>query len=193
MVHKIKQRVIMPNAVLGGAKMQAALAGYTKVSTTFIERLAMPLCRERIWVKGHSFTITAANDYGGAKIADVPNKNLLIAGHMMNLKGTISSPNVGTDLTLSLGSAVAAATPLASTAIDRMAAKTGVGAAQAFTAIGHTFDESSPALIFMDAAASLGLFLNGAAAVTSGTCTVAFTDGYVDVFYFDLDEPVALT
>jgi hypothetical protein len=165
-----------------------------KVSTIpLIEGRALPLTQARIWLAGHSFTIASADDYGGAKICDFQNKNLLLKGFLLNAKGTITSPNVGTELTLGLGSAVAAATPLASTAIAYMAAKTGVGAAQAFTCIGHSFDESAPALVFLDAhATNNDLFLNGAAAVASGTCTVAFTDGYVDVFYHDLDEPVAL-
>lgn len=192
MSNVVKSRTYFKYPVFGASRVLTSQAGLVAVSTTKIERLAMVLLRERILLKGHSFTIAAASDFGGAKIADLPNKNLLIAGHVMNAKGTISSPNVGTDLTLSLGSAVAAATPLASTAIDRMAAKTGVGAAQAFTAIGHTFDESSPALIFLDGGASNALYLNGAAAVASGTCTVAFTDGWVDVIYAEMDEPVAL-
>lgn len=162
------------------------------VATTRMEGFVLPLIKARIWLAGHSFGIGSAIDYGGAKIADLQNKNLLIAGFVMNVKGTLSSPVVGTDLTLSLGTAVAAATPLATTAIDYMAAKTGVGITQEFTVIGHSFDNSTPAWVFLDGQATANdVYLNGAATVAAN-CTVAFTGGYVDMYYVDMDEPVAL-
>lgn len=197
-MHKVKGATYLVNASVPASdgSRSKLIAGTlpAKVSTIpGIEGSVLGMTRARIFLAGHSFTIAAASDFGGAKIADFQNKNLLLAGYALNAVGTITTPNVGTDLTLSLGTAVAAATPLASTAIDYMSAKTGVGAAQAFTCIGHSFDNSSPALVFLDGhATNNDLFLNGAAAVTSGTCTVAFTGGYVDAFYFDMDEPVAL-
>ncbi len=155
-----------------------------------VEGLAMPLIKARIYLSGMTIPVTAANDYGSVKLVDFQNKNLLIFGHALNAKGTLTAPNVGTELTLALGSAAASSTTLPA---QYMAAKTGVGAAQAFTAIGHTFDESSPALVFLDGhATNNDLFLNAGLAVASGTTTITFTDGYVDVFYHDLDEPVAL-
>jgi hypothetical protein len=197
MMQKIKGRVSIPNAYVGNQPNQPRILvglGLTKATgIVSIEGGALQLRRERILLAGLSFTMTSANDYGGAKIADFPNTNMLIAGFALNAKGTILTPNVGTDLTLSLGTAVAAATPLATTAIDYLLAKTGVGAAQAFTCIGHSFDNTTPALNFLDGGASNSIYLNGAAAVASGTCTVAFTDGWVDMFYWDLGEPVALT
>lgn len=197
-MHKLKGPTLLSNSSVpaadGSKSMLRAGTLPAKVSTIpLIEGFALTMTRARIWLAGHSFTITAANDYGGAKICDLQNKNLLLAGFLLNAVGTVTTPNVGTELTLSLGTAVAAATPLATTAIDYMLAKTGVGAAQAFTCIGHTFDNTSPALAFLDAHATANdLFLNGALAVASGTATVAFTGGYVDAFYWDLDEPVAL-
>ncbi len=204
-MHKIKQPTLISGGMLPAADgtRSKLIAGTlpAKVRTIpLIEGFAMPLTQARIWLAGHSFDITAANDYGGAKIADFQNKNLAFFGMLLNAVGTVTAPNVGTDLTLSLGTAVAAATPLASTAIDYMIAKTGVGAAQSFTCVGHTFDNSSgnfgnagaTPYLLDNHASNNDLFLNGAAAVTSGTCTVTFTGGYVDVFYFDLGEPVAL-
>lgn len=201
-MHKIKGRFLAPNIEIGGAGRSIAPVGLTPVATVRQERFTQPLAKTRLWLAGHSFTIAAANDYGGAKIADLPNKNLVLFGMALNAIGTITAPNVGTDLTLSLGSAVAAATPLANTAINYMTAKTGVGAAQSFTCVGHTFDGSVDTTgfgtngttpLFLDNGASNALFLNGAAAVASGTCTIAFSGGWVDVYYFDLDEPVALS
>lgn len=191
---KVKGRAVLPNAEIGGAGRSIAPTALVPVATVRQERFTQPMAKTRLWLAGHSFTIAAAQDYGGAKIADFPNKNMLLAGFQLNAIGTITAPNVGTELTLSLGTAVAAATPLADTAIDYMSAKTGVGAAQSFTCIGHSFDNSAPALVFLDGhATNNDLYLNGAAAVASGTCTVTFTGGYVDVFFFDMDEPVALT
>lgn len=171
-----------------GATLPAAANGAR------VEGFALPLIRARIYLSGVTISVAAADDFGGTKIADYQNKNLLLVGHVLNVAGTVTAPNVGTELALGLGSAVAAATPLESTAITYMAAKTGVGAAQAFTCIGHSFDESAPALAFLDAHASNNdLYINAALAVASGTGTVTFTEGsYVDVFYHDLDEPVAL-
>jgi hypothetical protein len=201
-MHKIKGRVALPNAEIGGAGRMIAPTGLSPVATVRQERFTLPLAKTRLWLAGHSFTIASASDFGGAKIADLPNKNLALFAMALNAIGTITAPNVGTDLTLSLGTAVAAATPLASTAITYMTAKTGVGAAQSFTCVGHTHDGSVDTTGFgtggttpllLDNGGANALFLNGAAAVASGTCTVSFSGGWVDVYYFDLDEPVALT
>jgi hypothetical protein len=162
-----------------------------------VQGFGLMLTRVRTFLSGVTISLPSASDFGGTKILDFQNKNLAIFGMVLNAKGTISTPNVGTDLTLGLGTAVAAATPLATTAIDYMTAKTGVGAAQAFTCIGHSFDGGAlitTAAQFLDNSASANdLFINAAAAVASGTGLVTFTDGYVDVYCFDLDEPVALT
>lgn len=196
-MHKIKGKVALPYAVIGSrsdAPRQLGGEGIVASGTVAIERLSKILRQERFRLEGQVISIPSANDYGGLQLGVFPNRNCLVAGWELNVKGDVSSPNVGTNLTLGLGSAVAAATPLATTAIAYMAAKTGVGAAQAFTCIGHYFDESSPALNFLDGAAANNIFLNAAMAVASGTGTVTFGAGsYVDCYFFDLGEPVALT
>lgn len=196
MVHKIKQRVVLPNAVIGDrsdAPLNRAGQGIVASGTIRIERLSKALRQERFRLEGQVISIPSASDFGGLQLGVFPNRNCLLAGWELNTVGTVSSPNVGTNLTLGLGTAVAAATPLATTAIAYMAAKTGVGAAQAFTCIGHSFDESSPALNFLDATASNNIFINAAMAVASGTGTVTFGQGsYVDCYYWDFGEPVAL-
>ncbi len=196
MVHKFKQKVLMPNSDL--SSLSSRLTAGTGIGQ--IGYSTPPVIKARIPLAGLVISITAANDYGGAKLVDFPNKNLMLKSMLLNAKGNILTPNVGTDLTLSLGTAVAAATPLATTAIDYMIAKTGVGAAQAFTVVGHSFDNTSGNFgnagatpYLLDNGASNSLFLNAAAAVASGTCTVTFTGGYVDVYYEEMDEPVALT
>lgn len=145
------------------------------------------LKRVELSLKGVVINVAAADDFGGTKIADLPNTNMLIAGWMIDAVATLSGSLVGTNLHVSLGSAAAAATPLATTAIDFLEAVTATGAAQTATIKGHSFDNASPALAFKDAAASLALYVN-AAITTTPAATVTFTSGKVLMFYHDLEE-----
>ena len=116
MVHKFKQRVIAPNLdVLNQSGRLTPGTGVPGIAYNVAQTV-----RARIGLAGFTISLPSASDFGGGKIADFPNKNLLIRGYVLNIKGTVSSPNVGTDLTFGLGTAVAAATPLATTAIAYM-------------------------------------------------------------------------
>jgi hypothetical protein len=167
-----------------------------------VEGFMSGLVRARHWLSGVVIPITAANDFGGVKISDLQNQNLMAVAAAFSLIGAVTAPNVGTELTVAVGSAVASNATLSAAMIDYVNGKTGVGAAQAFTAVGHSFDNTggnfgnagATPFLLDNHATNNDLFLNVAATVASGTCNVTFGVGsYVDLFYFDLDEPVVLT
>lgn len=172
--------------LVGASTMQDGLAPAV-ANSAVLTRYAMPLQKAVFGLAGLVVDIAAADDFGGLQIATFADTNMLIAGFMVDAVATLSGTLVATNLTVSLGSAVAAATPLATTAIDYMEAVAATGAAQTATIKGHSFDNTTPALAFKDAAATNKLYIN-AAITTTPAATLTFVSGGVTMFYFDLGE-----
>jgi len=156
-------------------------------NSSVLTKYALPLQKAVLGLSGLVVDIAAADDFGGLQIATFPDTNMLIAGFMIDAVATLSGTLVATNLTVGLGSATAAATPLATTAIDYMEAVAATGAAQTATIKGHSFDNTTPALVFKDAASTNKLFVN-AAITTTPAATLTFTSGGVTMFYYDLGE-----
>lgn len=159
----------------------------TVANSAVLSKYCMPLQKSVFGLAGLVVDIAAADDFGSIQIADFADTNMLIAGFMFDAVATLSGSLVATNLTVGLGSAAAAATPLATTAIDYMEAVSATGAAQTATIKGHSFDNTTPALVFKDAAATNDLFVN-AAITTTPAATLTFVSGGVTVFFFDLGE-----
>jgi hypothetical protein len=166
----------------------ARMTAYGLAKLVHGQHRGRPVQREIIALGGVTLVVGAtANNFGGVRIATFPNRNLMLLGFKLDILGTLPDALVGTNLTMSLGSAVAAATPLATTAIDYMAAKTGTGAAQAFGMQGVTIGQTTAGLKGLAAGTTNYLFLN-AAITTTPAATLTIDDGMVEVFYIDLDK-----
>lgn len=129
-------------------------------------------------------SIDEADDYGGTKICDLPDSNLLILGSEVNL--SLDKDGVGivaaTDVTVGLGTAVASNSTLSGAMIDLLTDSLTTDE-DPTTWADHTHEQSTPALTFADDSATGALYLNAAATLsTSGTLTVT---GTVDIFYLD--------
>jgi len=149
-------------------------------------------------VKRLTFTLTdlvvnvaEADDYGGTKIADLPDRNLLILAVEIDLsvsKGLTTNGIIDTtDVSLALGTTAPSATPLAGSAIN-------FSDTQSFTAteetIAYQFNnndiaDGDPGAVpgkFADSA-TRAIWLNAAASITAddtltanGTITVVYVD-----------------
>ncbi len=141
----------------------------------------------RITLTALVIAVANADDFGGEKILDLPDSNIMILGTEVDLvvtKGLTASGIVGTtDIVMGVGTAVGSAQPLTGAMIDVLTA--------AFTADEdvvdyeqHTHDLSSPALVFADDSATGALFLNIAAVITADDDVTV--SGTIDIYYVDL-------
>lgn len=191
-MHKIKQRVLLPNAIIGDTQ-QVEPALPAPSNSLPLYTYGVPLLKARFILDGAVISLAAANDYGSIQLCDLPNKNLLIAGALVDATVTVAGAavNQGDAVDWALGTAALASTDFSNggeaNIIDEY---NGTGAGATGAANAHSFDNSSPALIFLDAAGTNDIFLNAQTAVTTGTGTLTFGAGsFVDLFYFDLGEP----
>ena len=128
--------------------------------------------------------VTAALDYGGEKICDLPDSNILILGAEVDL--SLVKDGVGivdaTDVTVGIGTAVASNATLSGAMIDVLTdALTDDVDPALFKQ--HTHDLGTPALTFIDDGAAAALFLNAVATLSAdGDPTVS---GTVDIYYID--------
>lgn len=129
-------------------------------------------------------SVTAALDYGGTKVCDLPDSNILILGAEVNLSLDKDGTGIvaATDMTMGLGTAVASNATLSGAMIDLLTLALTVDE-DPTTWAQHTHDLAAPALTFADDAAAGALFLNAAATLTvDGTLTVT---GTIDIYYID--------
>lgn len=146
----------------------------------------------RVALTAFTFTITAANDFGGKAFVTLPDTNLVIFGAELNGDFTFGGDYAANDdVVIGIGTAAAAANPVATTAVDVLPATNltnitvttpvEVAAASRAAAVG-----AAVGLYIPDAAANQ-LFLNASSTDTqlAADGTVTFT-GYVDIFALDL-------
>lgn len=127
--------------------------------------------------------VLEADDFGGSKICDLPDSNILILGAEANLSLDKDGTGIlaATDLVVGIGSAVASNSTLSGTMIDVLTAALTADVDPAIFAA-HTHD-GTPALAFIDDGAAAALFLNVAAAIVADGSVTA--SGTVDIFYID--------
>lgn len=177
-----KVRTNLANAEVDGALLRAGLnltpnaaAGVTQKAKGAVIR------RATLKLTNFAVAVTAANDYGGTKLADLPNGNVLVLGAVVNL--TFTSTGIDTtpaNVDVAVGTVVASNATLSGTMlnivpkIDATAGSVVRGAATSTEA----------AKVF--ATSSSGIFLNVAAATTVDG-SLSFS-GTVEFFYLDLGD-----
>lgn len=184
MTHKIKQRFLSPNLEIDGAKALDQL-DFTAATGASIERKFGVLRVAEITLSSFVVSMTAANDFGGTKICDLPNTNLLVMGVMVDLAVTVAglATNTAASLDVAIGTVTTASVDFSNAGEDNLVAKIdGVGATATGTVEGHSGALTS---VLVTAGASNALYLNASSPVTTGTGTATFS-GTIRVFYFDL-------
>lgn len=189
MTLKIRQPALIPNLVDG----LSVAVSESPASTITIADQAMTVRRARLQITGLSISVTAALDYGSAKIVDLPNRNMLIMGVEVDctvVKGGVTNGIVAaTQLDMAIGTAQASSTTLATTMINIVEKKDidTVALSVAFT--GHSNDNATSIAPFKIAdGASSALYMNAvAASLITANDTLTVT-GTVDIYYMDLGK-----
>lgn len=143
----------------------------------------------QIQLNAAEISVSAANDFGGVQFVNLPDSNLIIAGVETDIvltKGdTINGIRATTDLSVSVGTATAAANPPAGAAANILSVATLTTDAIEVDYNRHTNDETTPSLAFIDDGPSVGLFLNiGAVGGITADDTVT-VNGTIDLYYID--------
>lgn len=165
-----------------GNSSGGAISAATDAALTF-DRMRM-VRHARLTLTDLVVSIDEADDYGGTKICDLPDSNLVILGAEVNLSLDKDGTGIvaATDVTMGLGTAVASNATLSGTMIDVLT-KALTTDEDPTTWADHTNEQGTPALTFVDDGATAALYLNAAATLTtSGTLTCT---GTVDIFYLD--------
>ena len=149
--------------------------------------------RARLTLTDFAITVLEANDYGGTKLLDLPNRNMLILGMevdcVVTKQGNTNGLVAATDITMGIGSTVASATPLATTMIDYVEATAMTADTLAVDFEKHTNDQSTATFPKKVAdGASAALFMNIAGACTADSSVTV--SGTIDIFYVDLGKLV---
>ncbi len=145
--------------------------------------------RLRLTLTNFTIAVLAAQDYGGTKLCDLGDRNMLLLGMevdcVVTKQGNTNGIVAATDINMSIGSAVAAATPLAGTAIDTVEATAITADSLTVDFEKHTNDQSTAVFPKKIAdGASNALFMNLTAAITAHSAVTV--NGIVDIFYVDL-------
>ena len=188
MTLKIRQEVLMPEAIDGiSQKFYEAGAATVKVKdqTVMVRRARLTLT---------SFVITVANaqDYGGSKLIDLPNRNILLLGCEVDCTvvkgGTTNGIVAATDLDMAIGTAVASNSTLSSTMVNIVEKKDIDTDALSVTFAGHSNDNASSLAPFKIAdGANSALYMNLATGNITADDSVSVT-GTVDLYYIDLGK-----
>lgn len=183
MTQKINQPVLARNLIDGLTQK------ISEPNNGTVKDQAVTVRRARLNLDGLTINVAAANDYGGTKIMDLPDTNLVLLGVEVNCTvtkaGTTNGIVAATDLDMSIGTAVAAATPLATTAIDVIEKVDINDDALSVTFQAHSNDQSTAAFpLVIGDGASNALYMNLAAAITADDSVSV--SGTVDIYYVDV-------
>jgi hypothetical protein len=133
--------------------------------------------------------VDESDDYGGTKICDLPDSNLMLLGAEVDLelvKGEESGGlEAATDMKVGIGTAVASAQPIA-TSMQNVIELDDLTASDASPAwVAHSNDQSTiPMPLKVADGASNALYLNVSALITATDTLTA--SGTVTLFYVDL-------
>lgn len=183
-MQKIRGRVAMPGLLVGGGTVVNPTPPVPSTGVSQVVR-GLPVRSMLFTMSNFVISMSAANDFGSAKICDLPNSNLIVLGAAVDLTGTMLgfTADVGTGLDLSIGT-VATASALFSNAGEKdiVPKIDGTGAGAAVTVAGA--NSTTEKLTFIAAGPSNALYVNASSpvATASGTLTL---NGTVEVFYID--------
>lgn len=151
--------------------------------------IVIPMQRHRLQLTSVNLVVTAALDYGSQELCTLANKNLIFCGCEINLtmvKGNVTNGIVAAkDLDVSIGTAAASATTLATTMLNIMPKVDMDDDLVTVVVKGHSL-ATTPVFTGVLDSASNKLYLN--VAVVGGiTADDALTvTGTIDLFYWDL-------
>lgn len=189
MVEKIRSGAIAQNITDGiSVKFGEAGTGVVIQDNTLIPRKA------RLTLTNFAIAVLAANDYGGTKLLDLPDRNLLILGIevdcVVTKQGNTNGIVAATDITMAIGTAVASNATLSGTMIDIIEGTAITPDTLAVDFEKHTNDQATAVfpkkIADADAAA---LYMNIAAAITADSSVTV--NGTIDIFYIDLGNVVS--
>lgn len=185
MTAKNKQSTLMPN-LEDGITTKLCKAQGTGVAGS---DQAVQVRKLRLTLTAFAIAVTAANDYGGTKLLDLADRNMLILGIevdcVVTKQGNTNGIVAATDITMGIGSATASNATLSGAMIDYIEGTAMTADTLAVDFEKHTNDQSTATFPkkLVDAPTS-ALFMNIAAAITADSSVTV--DGYVDIFYVDL-------
>lgn len=182
MASKIKNRVLLDNAAVGNARITAGSAVTPGTGVT-LDSQALVMRRARLKLTAFNVTVTAALDYGGTKLCDLPANKILIVGTVVDLSCAIT----GTGATLAAVDLAVGTVTTASAAFSNAGEKNIV--AKIDCTAGGVIDGASASAEtnVLIAAGTNAIYVNVASACTAdGAATL---DGYIDIYYYDLGTP----
>lgn len=183
MTKKIRQELLAPAMTDGRTLSPAPNTNVTQVlSQQIVKHVRMTLADFIV-------SVAEANDYGGTKICDLPDTNLLLLGVEADLvitkAGTTNGLVAATDLDVAVGTAVASNATLSGTMVNVLEKVDVNDDALVVDFEAHSNDNASSTFPLLVAdGASLALYLNIAATITADD--TASVDGTIDIFYIDL-------
>lgn len=185
MTEKVRSALLAPN-LQDGITVQAIEAQGTGVVGS--DNACVPR-KLRLTLTNFSISVAAGDDYGGTKLLDLADRNLMLLGMevdcVVTKQGNTNGIVAATDISMSVGTGVAAATPLAGTAIDVIEATSITADALAVDFEKHSNDQSTAVFPKKIAdGASSALYMNIAAAITANSSVSV--SGIIDIFYIDL-------
>lgn len=181
-------RSLPGHVILGPRISQRGLEKPTPVAGVVLTTLGYLWQRQQLRLTNFAVTVAAANDFGSAKVCDLPDTNFLLLGVVVDLTSTMTgfTSNAGSAVDLALGTVATASTGFTNAGEDDILQKIdGAGAGSPGTVKGA----SSAALAnqFLVAGAR-ELFVNIADPVTASTGTVTLS-GTIELVYGLLGEP----
>lgn len=167
----------------GGGSLELA----SGVSATF-DRLLVPR-HVRLTLTGFEVTVLADDDYGGAKLLDLPDSNLLMLAVEPNLVATKGNVSGGFEAakaaTVGIGTAIASASTLSGAMVDVLSGTAlPTGALTAAYGVHSSSDGSLSYPVRVADSPTGALYLNVAASLTADdVLTIA---GTIDLVFLDL-------
>jgi hypothetical protein len=183
MTKKIRQELLAPAMTDGRTLSPAPNTNVTQVESQQIVK------HVRMTLTDFVLSVAAAQDYGGTKICDLPDTNIMLLGVEADLVitkgGTTNGLVAATDLDVAVGTAVASNATLATTMINVLEKVDLNDNDLVVDFEAHSNDNSTSTFPLLIAdSATAALYLNIAASITADD--TASVDGTIDIFYIDL-------
>lgn len=186
MAQKIRQKTLMPNAVIDGQPMSKGLeltantaAGVTAVTKSRPDQfVTMTLESVRV-------SIASTDDFGSVKLCDLPTTGLKLTGVIVSLTGVVAGTTGGDGATvdLAVGSAATASTDFSGTNEKNALQKVDcTGGAGVLAASGISNQATASATV---AQGTNALYLNVSSPVAASTATIDFS-GTIHLTFKDL-------
>lgn len=152
-----------------------------------ISSKARPISREVMTLTSLVVSCTAANDYGGTKLVDLPTGNVIFLGAVCDLTVTVSgfATNTLAATNFGVGTATASNATLSGAMQDVIPVTAGTGAGATGTV---KLNSGILEIGEVGIPGAKALYMNVAAPVTAGTATATIS-GTIEVFYLETGAP----